>query len=289
MATSSVRVDRPDRRASRERTQQRMRQRYDTIQQLATQGMTISAIARAVGLHRHTVQKYVRLPAPPARRHVWRHPSVLAPYERYLLERWRSGGRNAMALWRELVARGFAGKYRTVARLVAQWKHLDQAGAPVPPPPPGLTPRQATALLLLRPNQRSVDEQRAVDQVRTVHPEVHTAMALFDRFADLLRTGRRDRPATATERKDRLARLARLAQWMTDAARGGPTELTAFVTKLRQDRPAVENGLTLPYSQGQTEGQITRLKALKRQMFGRANFDLLRKRFLAATPAAAST
>ena len=57
-------------------------------------------------------------------------------------------------------------------------------------------------------------------------------------------------------------------------------EVTAFIAKLEQDRSAVEAALSRPYSQGQTEGQITRLKALKRSMFGPANFDLLRKRFL---------
>jgi transposase len=76
---------------------------------------------------------------------------------------------------------------------------------------------------------------------------------------------------------------------MTQARESGLAEAAAFVTKLRQDLAAVQAALTLPYSQGQTEGQITRLKALKRQMFGRASFDLLRARFLATTPAAATT
>jgi transposase len=59
--------------------------------------------------------------------------------------------------------------------------------------------------------------------------------------------------------------------------------VTGFVVKLEQDRSAVEAALTLPYSQGQTEGQINRLKMLKRTMYGRAKFDVLRKRFLAVS------
>ena len=58
--------------------------------------------------------------------------------------------------------------------------------------------------------------------------------------------------------------------------------MTGFVVRLEQHGSAVEAALTLPYSQGQTEGQINRRKTLKRSMYGRANFDLLRKRFLSS-------
>jgi transposase len=59
-------------------------------------------------------------------------------------------------------------------------------------------------------------------------------------------------------------------------------ELRGFVTKLGQDLAAVRAGLKLPWSQGQTEGQITKLKLIRRQMYGRGKFDLLRKRVLRA-------
>ena len=74
-----------------------------------------------------------------------------------------------------------------------------------------------------------------------------------------------------------------LDAWEARALAIGAPEVTAFITKLEQDRAAVEAALVLPYLQGRADGQITRLKALKRAMFGRATFDLLRKRFL-ATP-----
>ena len=70
---------------------------------------------------------------------------------------------------------------------------------------------------------------------------------------------------------------------MADARAADLPELTASVVKLEQDRRAVEAALVLPYSQGQTEGQINQLKTLKRMTYGRANFDLLRKRFLLAS------
>jgi transposase len=69
---------------------------------------------------------------------------------------------------------------------------------------------------------------------------------------------------------------------MAGAEESGITEIGGFVVKLRQDLDAVLAGLTLPWSQGQTEGQVTKLKLLRKQMYGRGNFDLVRKRLLGA-------
>ncbi len=71
-----------------------------------------------------------------------------------------------------------------------------------------------------------------------------------------------------------------LERWMGRAKSCGLPEMGAFATKLRQDVEAVTAGLTSTYSQGQTEGNVNRLKLLKRQMYGRAGFELLRRRFL---------
>ena len=77
-----------------------------------------------------------------------------------------------------------------------------------------------------------------------------------------------------------------LDHWIAEAVGSGLPEFAAFVTKLRQDRAAVLAGLQLLWSQGQTEGQITKLKLLKRSMYGRAKFDLLRQRMLHTQAAA---
>jgi transposase len=93
---------RPDRRASRERTQRELDQRYAAIHSILARGLRSSATARALGLHRHTVQKYRALTRAPVRRHTWRRPSNLAPYQAYLQERWQRGRCTAMGLWREI-------------------------------------------------------------------------------------------------------------------------------------------------------------------------------------------
>jgi len=74
----------------------------------------------------------------------------------------------------------------------------------------------------------------------------------------------------------------RLDIWITNAEGDTLPPLAAFATNLRRDLDAVTAGLTLPWSSGPVEGNINRLKMLKRQMFGRASLDLLRKRVLLA-------
>ncbi len=74
--------------------------------------------------------------------------------------------------------------------------------------------------------------------------------------------------------------VAALGRWLDEAAQSELPELGGFAAGLRADRAAVEAGITLPWSQGQVEGQVNRLKTLKRAMYGRATFELLRIRVL---------
>ncbi len=260
-----------DREASRTQTRDEMQTRFAVVQQLAAQGMNRSAIARALGLHRHTVQKYLASDTAPERRHTIRKTSALMPYQGYVLERWQGGCRNARQLWREVAAQGYPGAYGNVARLTGYLRKRVGPGQPLPRAPTGLTPAGATGIAVMRLEKRSVDEQHVLAQIGDQHADLQTTLALFARFAALLR----DRDAKEPARQ--------LDQWMAKAATSGLPEMQAFATKLRQDREAVLAALTLPYSQGQTEGRVNKLKLVKRAMYGRAKFDLLRQRVLYAT------
>jgi hypothetical protein len=276
-----LRREERDRRAARARTKQERDARFAAIHGAAARGLNTSAIARAVGAHRHTVQQYLALPAAPARAAPAGRPSILAPFAGYLLERWRQGERQALALWRELQAQGYPGRYRQVARFVAALRRRDRpsrAGRRGPalaslPPPDGLTPKRALGLLLARPAARTPEEQALVVRLPGLHPDLRAAVGLLDGFARLLR-GRAGAPPAQ--------RWAQLEQWLAAAAGSGLPEFAAFAVKARQDLWAVAAALILPYSQGQTEGHVNRLKALKRAMYGRAKFDLLRQRVLYA-------
>jgi transposase len=259
---------RPDRQVSRDRTRRALQEQLAAIQALKARGVSIAGAARALGLNWKTAHKYWDVTDAPERRYTGRRASTLAPYETYLQERWRQGERNALGLWREVRQRGYPGAYQNVARYMAALKRLARVGHSRPAPRAGLTVRHAVALALRRPGLRTPAESRALARVKALHPELARVLGLLEEFAGLLRNRPLPNPADHLDR------------WESGARAAGAPELTAFVAKLEQDRAAVEAALALPYSQGQTEGQITRLKALKRAMFGRANFDLLRKRFL---------
>lgn len=260
-----------DREASREHTRRQMEERFHAIHQLAQTGMDQTAIARTLGLNWQTVHKYLTYTCPPQRRHTVRLRSALIPYQRYLLGRWASGCHNARQLWREIAAQGYSGSYFVVARLTGYLKHQERIGAALPAAPLGMTARQAAGLVVTRPETRTASEEATVQQLAALHPHVHSALALFASFAALLR-----------HPPERANAAQQFQDWIDEARASDVPELKGFATKLRQDQDAVIAALTLPYSQGQTEGFITKLKLLKRSMYGRAKLDLLRGRILYA-------
>lgn len=261
-----------DREALRERTRREMADRFHAIHQLAQTGMNKAAIARTLGMNWQTVHKYLTYTTPPQRTHTVRHTSVLMPYQAYILGRWASGCHNARQLCREIVAQGYSGGYRTVARLTGYLRRQERLGAQLPTARRvGMTPGQAAGLALVRPENRGPREEAALAHLGSLHPELNTALALFSSFVALLRSP----PGT-------VGAAERLQEWVMQAHDCAIPELRAFAAKLRQDQDAVVGALTLPYSQGQTEGFITKLKLLKRSMYGRAKFDLLRGRVLYA-------
>lgn len=104
--------------------------------------------------------------------------------------------------------------------------------------------------------------------------ETQTVAGLARRFTALVRAAGR------TAESNHAA--AGLEAWLTEAGSCGITAVQTFAAGLEQDGSAVRAALTLPWSSGQAEGQINRLKLLKRQMYGRASLDLLRRRTLLA-------
>lgn len=260
--------ERLDRAASKEQTRAAMRDRFEQIHALAAEGLSKEAIARRLDVNRQTVYKYLALAAPPERRHTCRTATAIAPYEGYLLRRWLDGCHNARRLWREIGTQGYQGSYRNVARITGYLKQQERAGSQLPLAPAGLTPRQAVGLLLLHPEDRTDGEAHTVAQLGAIDARVAQATVLCLGFLRLIREAPYDVPD------------APLAGWLGEVERAGIPEFITFGSKLRQDMDAVLAGLQLPWSQGQAEGQVNRLKTIKRTMYGRASLDLLRHRVL---------
>jgi len=228
---------------------------------LLAQGLTVSAIARRVKLDRKTVRRFADVEV--ASDLLGHRATALDPYLPYLATRWRAGQQVAAFLFDEVWQQGYRGSKRTVRRQVACWRVAE------PPPAahallPG--PRTLTWLLLRRPSDLDDKEQALLSQLYERSAELVTARQLAQGFLRLVR-----------ERRGR-----ELDSWISDVRTTGPPELRGFSRSLQHDWTAVRAGLTECWSSGCVEGNVNKLKVTKRQMFGRARFDLLRKRVLLA-------
>jgi excisionase family DNA binding protein len=246
---------------------QRREARFEEAVRLREQGMTIRGVARALGVGRKTVRRWLRAGHAPTWRHADRGRSILDPFHAYLETRWAAGCRNGTGLWREIRERGFTGQSGIVRQWAARRRRQDPAAdraAPAKPPkaqPP--TPRKAARLLMSEPDKLSGDDRRFVTTLLELSPPIARAVELARAFSTMVKEGLADQ----------------LDAWIRAAEAGG---FKGFAGSLRQDRDAVHAALTLPWSTGPVEGQINRLKVIKRTMYGRAGFDLLRHRVLAA-------
>jgi hypothetical protein len=178
---------------------------------------------------------------------------------------WTSGGvkgcHRADKLLEEIRARGYRGSARTLRRYTAPLRE-----ATAPPAPPAPAPKQVAAWILTPPGSLPADDRATLARITGRCGELAATRALVREFADMLcnRHGHK------------------LPAWADTAETSNVRELRSFAAGLRKDWAAVTAGLTLPYSSGTVEGHVNRIKMIKRQMYGRANPDLLRKRVLLA-------
>jgi len=238
---------------------------YERIHTLRAAGADIAGIARTVGVSRETVYRYLQMPQPPERKRPKPRQKVLVPFHPYLLRRWDEGCHDGMRLWREIRAQGFAYSSTNVSRFVAELRR----GLPRPHRSSmlrvdGPSARQVAMLFVRPPTDLGATQSGYLTHLCAADRAIATAYMLTQEFATMVR-----------ERQGE-----RLSAWIAAAIDGDVAEMRGFARGLTADLAAVSAGLTLPWSNGQTEGQVNRLKTLKRQMYGRANVDLLRQRML---------
>jgi transposase len=243
----------------------RARQRYEQVQALKADGKNVTAVIRELRLAPGTARRYYRAASVDevVAGTLTGWPSKLDDYKPFLHQRWNSGCTNIGALHREITKLGYRGSYGTVYAYLRPFKGL--AAPPAVPAPPKV--RHIASWILRDPATLDDDEQASLDAVRARCPHLDALAGHVTEFAKIL-TGRRGEQ--------------QLDAWIARASAGDQPDLRSFITGLKRDYQAVLNGLTLPYSSGKVEGNVNRIKMLKRQMYGRARFDLLRKRALLA-------
>ncbi|MER7205330.1 ISL3 family transposase [Streptomyces sp. NPDC000188] len=241
---------------------QRTLHRHADVHRMLERGWTISAIARHLGLDRKTVRHFkntdldVLLSSARDRR----PNGVLEPFKPYLTARFAAGHTNATSLFHEIRERGYQGSTQVVRRHIAALRGgtVEPVRVTIP------SPRKITSWIMRDRDRLTTSEVEQLEQVRLACPDIARACDLARVFRDLVR-----------KRRGHL-----LLEWIRQAEGDGHGPMRSFAGFLRQDLDAVTAGLTLEWSSGMVEGHVNRVKTLKRAMYGRASFRLLRTRIL---------
>jgi transposase len=255
-------------RHEQQRQQRREKRKalFEAVRAAYQRGLTKRAIARELGITRTTVRRFLKAGEFPERA-PRRRRSELDSFREYLEKRWAEGCHNASQLCRELRQRGYGGQRSRVKDYVQPWRGKSS--------PPRSKPRRTLPNLRLvafwltkPPTQRSPEEQRWVEAVTAGHIQVATAEYLAQQF----RTVFKERNSDA------------LKSWLARSLMSEIPELKCFVAGIQRDYEAVVAAVEQQWSNGQVEGQVHRIKLLKRQMYGRGGFLLLRRRVLPFRP-----
>jgi transposase len=228
------------------------------IMRLAGEGIPIKEIVRRTGHSRKLVRQVIR----GERTDVFRtRQSSLEVYLPFLDEQWASGCCNGAGLWRRLQARGFRGSLRVVSEWATRRRRAERASDQQLQKVPSA--RTIARLMTSARDYLSKADTITIAAIEAAVPMLVEARGLIDRFHSMIRK----------------TVAADLDPWIADASASLIASLAAGITK---DKAAVRAAITEPWSNGQTEGQITKLKLVKRQMYGRAKLDLLQARLIGA-------
>ena len=258
-------------RQPQQTTRDQRAERHATIRRLAASGLRYRTIARQLGVSWRTVERYAKAETVPEFARPCPLPSGLDPYLHVLKRCWVEGCTNGGQLWREIHAVGYRGGYRQVARWAQNQRLTEQRAlqesdtAQRSAPAGSLPPARQLTWILVRPCADLVPLDLAILPHVQQDAEVGQVATLTQRFQTLIRT----------------RNAHDLDAWLDDASASGMKEIQTFAKGLIQDLPAIRAALTCSASNGQTEDQVNRLKFIKRQGYGRAQFDLLRQRVLA--------
>lgn len=268
--------------ARAERRQQRQAVLVQVLQ-LHKEGMSINSVAQQLRINRQTVYRYLRADTDPTARMVRQKSSMLDPYLPYMYGRWQQGCENGLQLWREVRERGYSGSKKMVSVWVSQQRQRPAKNDPYKNRRPKCaqeheqdlkqkatrarrqeSSRSLSYFLLRTPSSLNAEEQSVLKRIQAASSDLTLGYQLLQEFMDMMR----QRSA------------ARLEEWLVKAKTSKLLDFENFAVGIERDKVAVAGGLSEEWSNGQLEGHVNRLKLLKRSMYGRANFDLLRLRVL---------
>lgn len=261
----------PDLCSERERLTRRA-ERYDRYQQvieLHAQGLGSTEIAQRVGLTARTIQRWLKEDAFPEAKRRRKRQSSFDPYASYILKRWEEGCHNGLCLWQEIKEQGYTGSEKMVYRFLVPLRRNQRIIQPAQVPHAPLQDFSAKdAVWLFARNEADLDEKQR-ETVAAICQTSETAKKTYElvqEFHHMLHHREGEK----------------LDDWLAKVTKSQIRELQSFVLGVERDKAAVVAGLTLPQNNGRLEGKVNKLKLIKRMMYGRAKFPLLRQRVLHA-------
>jgi transposase len=269
----------------REQVRQQRRQQqlelFGMVKGLYAQGRKASQIVRETGIGRRRVDQWLQWEELPERNRMEPRPGMAESMRETARRLWDQGWRNGKRLFVEMRKLGYVGSYAGIRRLLEPWREerraakrakvtalLSTAGVQIGVPVRRQVSPQVAAALLSQPKRLLRAEQcKTVEFLKQASPSFAAMRRLVLSFRGILCHGK----------------ASSLQRWVDEAEASGIEVMRRFVRKLKQDWAAVKNAVEQTWSNGPAEGHINRLKTLKRQMYGRARFELLRARMLPFT------
>jgi transposase len=244
---------------------------YEQVVLLRQRGVRIADIATQVGISTRTVNRWLAYGTFPERKRRSAQPTKLDSYRAYVNQRWQEGCHNLAQIYREITEQGFTGSYSTLYQHCRGLRHMEgedlasiSVSGALTQPKRRYSPRQAAFLFIRLPDKLSKEQRADLEVMIAENPQFNRWFELAQQFMSMLR-----------ERN-----LGAFDAWLTAVEEHGSGSMKRFASGLRSDHVEVAAAMTYEWSNGPVEGHVNRLKMIKRQMFGRANFDLLRQRVL---------
>ena len=230
------------------------------VMAMSKEGLAIKEIVRRTGHSRKLVRDILR----GKRSDIFRvRESSLELYLPWLDAQWESGSKNASALWRRLREQGFPGSLRVVIEWAMRRRRSEKAATGSLTRTPAA--RTIARLLTIGRDALSKAETVTVAAIEAGVPALMEARRVVAAFQSMIST----KSAAAFE------------AWIEEAR---ASLVASFANGVVKDKAAILAAISSPWSNGQTEGQITKLKLVKRQMYGRGKLDLLQARVIGVNP-----
>ena len=255
----------------RQRRQQKV-ELFEMVKSLRAQGLKVGDIAGQTGICRALVYKWSRLEECPPQTKKAPRPGMAEDFREELWRQWEQGCQEGKKLFAEIRGRGYVGSYASLMRFLAPWREAQGAASTAcraseaihPGAQRHISPRAAVALISKPKPELNRKQSEMVEILKRRCPGFATMRHLVLSFRSIVCGGK----------------SSSLKRWAKKAENAGLVAIDGFVRQLKRDWAAAENAVKQVWSNGPVEGHINRLKTLKRQMYGRAKFELLRARTL---------